>query len=100
MLTLSGHFACEPRCVSGPRVFIRPRPVVVFWAGPLVVTLISTTDTTTAETFDGRRAVIIDGDTIALGPEHIRILNIDAPLELPVSLGARVGSGPCKRKSS
>ena len=32
-----------------------------------------------AETFDGRRAVIIDGDTIALGSERVRILNIDAP---------------------
>lgn len=33
----------------------------------------------TSETFDGRSAVIIDGDTIALGRERIRILNIDAP---------------------
>src|SRR5688572_27188542 len=32
-----------------------------------------------AETFDGRRAVIIDGDTFALGSERVRILNIDAP---------------------
>ena len=32
-----------------------------------------------AETFDGRRAVIIDGDTLALGSEWIRLLNIDAP---------------------
>jgi micrococcal nuclease len=31
------------------------------------------------ETFDGRRAVIIDGDTLALGNERIRLLNIDAP---------------------
>jgi endonuclease YncB( thermonuclease family) len=29
--------------------------------------------------FDGRSAVIIDGDTIAVGTERIRILNIDAP---------------------
>src|SRR5215203_5123042 len=28
---------------------------------------------------DGRSAVIIDGDTIALGSERIRIENIDAP---------------------
>jgi endonuclease YncB( thermonuclease family) len=32
-----------------------------------------------AETFDGRRAVIIDGDTFAIGSERFRILNIDAP---------------------
>jgi endonuclease YncB( thermonuclease family) len=32
-----------------------------------------------AETLDGRRAVIIDGDTFALGREKIRIENIDAP---------------------
>lgn len=32
-----------------------------------------------AETFDGARAVIVDGDIIALGLERIRILNIDAP---------------------
>lgn len=32
-----------------------------------------------AETVDGRRFVIIDGDTVALGRERIRILNIDAP---------------------
>lgn len=32
-----------------------------------------------AETFDGGRAVIIDGDTIALGSERVRVLNIDAP---------------------
>ena len=32
-----------------------------------------------AETFDGRRTIIIDGDTIALGSERVRILNIDAP---------------------
>src|SRR5215212_10166661 len=32
-----------------------------------------------AETFDGGRAVIIDGDTFALGSERVRILNIDTP---------------------
>jgi len=32
-----------------------------------------------AETVDGRRIVIIDGDTIDVGGERIRILNIDAP---------------------
>ena len=32
-----------------------------------------------AETFDARRAVIINGDTVAFGSERVRILNIDAP---------------------
>jgi endonuclease YncB( thermonuclease family) len=32
-----------------------------------------------AETFNGGRAVFIDGDTFALGSERVRILNIDAP---------------------
>lgn len=32
-----------------------------------------------AETVDGRRAVIIDGDTVSIDRERIRILNIDAP---------------------
>ena len=32
-----------------------------------------------AETFNGGRAFIIDGDTFALGSERVRILNIDAP---------------------
>jgi micrococcal nuclease len=32
-----------------------------------------------AETFNGGRAVIIDGDTFAIGSERVRILNIDAP---------------------
>jgi len=32
-----------------------------------------------AETVDGRRIVIIDGDTIDVQGERIRILNIDAP---------------------
>jgi endonuclease YncB( thermonuclease family) len=31
------------------------------------------------DSFDGRTAIIIDGDTIALGRERVRILNIDAP---------------------
>ena len=31
------------------------------------------------ETLDGRRAVIIDGDTVAFGRERVRIMNIDAP---------------------
>ena len=35
--------------------------------------------TSASDTFDGRSAVIIDGDTIAVGRERIRILNIDAP---------------------
>lgn len=29
--------------------------------------------------FDGTRAVIVDGDTIAVGTERVRIMNIDAP---------------------
>jgi endonuclease YncB( thermonuclease family) len=32
-----------------------------------------------AETIDGGRAVIIDGETVAFGSERIRIENIDAP---------------------
>jgi endonuclease YncB( thermonuclease family) len=32
-----------------------------------------------AETVDGRRALIIDGDTVAIDGERIRIFNIDAP---------------------
>jgi endonuclease YncB( thermonuclease family) len=32
-----------------------------------------------AETVDGRRIIIIDGDTIDVRGERIRILNIDAP---------------------
>ena len=35
--------------------------------------------TSASETFDGRSAVVVDGDTIAVGRERIRILNIDAP---------------------
>lgn len=32
-----------------------------------------------AETVDGRSVVIIDGDTIAVGSERIRLLDVDAP---------------------
>jgi endonuclease YncB( thermonuclease family) len=32
-----------------------------------------------AEIVDGRRAIIIDGETVAFGSERVRILNIDAP---------------------
>ena len=32
-----------------------------------------------AESFDGRRVVIIDGDTIAIGQERVRILDVDTP---------------------
>jgi micrococcal nuclease len=35
--------------------------------------------TAQAESFDGSRVVIIDGDTFALGMERFRILNIDTP---------------------
>lgn len=34
---------------------------------------------TLAESVDGRSAVIIDGDTVAIGGERIRLLNVDAP---------------------
>jgi micrococcal nuclease len=32
-----------------------------------------------AETFDGRQAIIIDGDTIAIGSERVRLLSVDTP---------------------
>jgi endonuclease YncB( thermonuclease family) len=32
-----------------------------------------------AEVVDGRRIVIVDGDTIALRNERVRLLNVDAP---------------------
>jgi micrococcal nuclease len=32
-----------------------------------------------AESFDGPRAVLIDGDTTAIGSERIRLWNVDAP---------------------
>ncbi len=34
---------------------------------------------TSAETVDGRRIILIDGDTVDVQGERIRILNIDAP---------------------
>jgi micrococcal nuclease len=34
---------------------------------------------TRAGFFDGRNVVIIDGDTIAIGPERIRLLDVDMP---------------------
>jgi endonuclease YncB( thermonuclease family) len=59
-----------------------------------------------AETFDGRLAIIIDGDTLAIGTERVRLLNIDAPessrcehelvmgLKAKERLAALVRSGP------
>jgi endonuclease YncB( thermonuclease family) len=39
--------------------------------------------TAQAESFDGTRVVMIDGDTIAVRSEKVRILNIDAPESFP-----------------
>ena len=80
MLTRCRHFARGLRCVLGPDVSLKPRPVVLHRAGLLaVLALLLAALPAASETFDGRRAVIIDGDTIALGSERVRILNIDAP---------------------
>lgn len=46
-----------------------------------------------AETVDGRSVVIIDGDTIALGRERIRILNIDAPESFRSRCEAELAAG-------
>jgi micrococcal nuclease len=45
----------------------------------LLVLLVFGPSPALAETFNGGRAVIMDGDTFALGSERVRILNIDAP---------------------
>ena len=80
MLTDARYLAVGPRCVLGPDVSLKPRPEFMCRAGLLVGGLLFLAAVPAAsETFDGRRAVIIDGDTIALGSERIRILNIDAP---------------------
>jgi micrococcal nuclease len=45
----------------------------------LAVALILAASPAGAETFDGRTAVIVDGDTIMVGRERVRILNIKTP---------------------
>ena len=45
----------------------------------IAAALTAATTSGRAETVDGRRIVIIDGDTIDVSGERIRILNIDAP---------------------
>jgi hypothetical protein len=78
MLTGLPQPAHGPRCVSGPSLEPRSaRPYAGRGFGVLLALALALP--AFAETFDGRRAVIIDGDTIALGTERIRLLNIDAP---------------------
>ncbi len=57
------------------------RAIAVAAVGLLVIPLVALGVATSArsETVDGRRAVIIDGDTFTIGLERVRILNIDAP---------------------
>ena len=45
----------------------------------IALSLGGTTISATTESVDGRRIVIIDGDTIDIRGERIRILNIDSP---------------------
>jgi micrococcal nuclease len=47
--------------------------------GLLVFTVLIGSLPAVAETVDGRTAVILDGDTVAFGPERVRIVNIEAP---------------------
>ena len=56
--------------------------------------------TARAETFDGRHAIIIDGDTIAIGSERVRILNIDAPESFRPLMPGGVGGGPTSKGAS
>jgi hypothetical protein len=78
MLTGLPQPARGPRCVSGPSLEPRSaRPYAGRGFGLLLALALALP--ASAETFDGRRAVIIDGDTIALGDERVRLLNIDAP---------------------
>ena len=78
MLTGLPQAAHGPRCVSGPPLEPRSaRPYARRGFGVLLALALALP--ASAETFDGRRAVIIDGDTLALGSERIRLLNIDAP---------------------
>jgi endonuclease YncB( thermonuclease family) len=48
-------------------------------ADPHLTVIRAGAPTAQAESFDGSRVVIIDGDTFALGMERFRILNIDTP---------------------
>jgi micrococcal nuclease len=50
-----------------------------FWLGLSVPLVLLAPTAEAAETFDGRRAIVIDGDTIGSERERIRLLNIDAP---------------------
>jgi endonuclease YncB( thermonuclease family) len=79
MLTIltQGHFGLHS--VLGPVAAVRPRPTGPCAGWGLLIALVLFAGGAAAETYDGRQAVIIDGDTIALGSERIRILNIDAP---------------------
>jgi micrococcal nuclease len=78
MLTGSPQLALGLRCVSGPSLEPRPARSCAERGFGILLALVVTLPTS-AETFDGRRAVIIDGNTIALGNERVRLLNIDAP---------------------
>ena len=55
-------------------------------------------ETPRVETVDGDRIVVVDGDTVRLGGERIRILNIDAPeighpqCDAEEELGRRAGA--------
>lgn len=46
---------------------------------PLLILVLFMAAPCHAESFEGARAVIVNGDTITLGLERIRIMNIDAP---------------------
>lgn len=52
-----------------------PRPLItaILVAGAVIA------GTVAAHPVDGNRLRVIDGDTVALGAEHIRLLDIDAP---------------------
>jgi len=78
MLTGLPQPAHGPRCASGPSLEPRSaRPYAGRGFGVLLAFILALP--ASAETFDGRRVIIIDGDTIALGTERVRLLNIDAP---------------------
>jgi endonuclease YncB( thermonuclease family) len=66
------------RQISFASTMNRP-PLNLFQAAFLALLVVLGPSSALAERFDGRRVVIIDGDTFALGSERVRILNIDAP---------------------
>ncbi len=68
VLRLRSNSSCLARS-AGLRSVRRAALLLLFLAASSV----------TAGTVDGRRVVIIDGDTVAFGLERVRILNIDAP---------------------